>query len=218
MVEPSQAENAIARIAQADRALAEAVDIADAVALVQHGKILKGWAEAVNAGKDHERTAGVFVLRAMRNAGERIPEAQARGDLASIGQYSRDMNDDHISTLSDIGISGHESSEWQKLAKKYPTDASLREAMDGVERPSLAGALGRDPTPEELAQAATSGAQVEARLWMLPFYRVETGLEETLVWARNEDFSTRPTEHIAELRERLDSVQQSINELKEILA
>ena len=112
------AEMAIARLAQADRALAEAIEVADAVKLVGTAKALREWASAVHAGKDHERQAAVFVLRAVRNAGERLAEAQASGRLASQGTGRPvSVADDDTSTpatLAEIGVTRDESSEWKR--------------------------------------------------------------------------------------------------------
>lgn len=139
-VVPDAAETAIARLAQADRALAEAIDATDAVTLVATAKALSEWATAVKAGRDHERQAAVFVLRAMRNAGERIRDAQARGEIAMPGQR-RNVGGDDISpaTLPEIGVTRDESSEWKRLAAQYPTDEALAEAAEALPTPSLAG-------------------------------------------------------------------------------
>lgn len=139
-----EAEVAVARLAQADRALTEAIEVADAVGLVATGKALKEWATAVHAGKDHERQAAVFVLRAMRNAGERIAEGQERGDVATPGlpPSQRDVAADDIpSTLADLGVTRDESSNWQRLAREYPTDDDLKDAAEAIDRPSLSAVL-----------------------------------------------------------------------------
>lgn len=137
------AEMAIAQLAQADRALSEAIRAADAVNLVHTAKALNEWASAVRAGRDHEKRAAVFVLRAVRNAGERIEQAQERGEVARPGlpPSQRDISDGDIpATLADIGVTPNESSEWKRLAEEYPTDEALVEAAETMERPSLAGA------------------------------------------------------------------------------
>lgn len=143
---PPSLDTAIARLSAADRALAEAIEVADAVKLVASGKALREWVRAVPAGKEHARQADVFVLRAMRNAGERLAAAQERGDLArpSDGPTLRDLVDDGDkipATLADLGVSRDESSDWQRLAASYPTDGALALAADEMERPSLAGVL-----------------------------------------------------------------------------
>lgn len=138
------AEVAVERLAQADRALAAAIDIADAAQLVATGKALREWASAVHAGKEHERQAAVFVLRAQRNAGERIAEAQARGEVARPGDAGRAKVagvDFGKAELAELGVTRDESSDWQRLADAYPTDADLKEAAEQMPRPSLAGAL-----------------------------------------------------------------------------
>lgn len=133
-------EMAVERLAQADRALAEAIEVADAVELVATGKALREWATAVHAGEEHQRQSSVFVLRAMRNAGQRIAEAQERGEVASPGDRAN-VSDADISTLADLGVTRNESSEWQRLAATYPSDIALKEAAEGMERPTVAGAL-----------------------------------------------------------------------------
>ena len=164
---PDAAETAIARLAQADRALAEAIDAAGAVTLVATAKALNEWASAVKAGRDHERQAAVFVLRAIRNAGERIAEAQARGDLATQARHPGSVAADDTAppaTLAEIGVTRDESSEWKRLAAQYPTDEALTEAAEALPTPSLAGALRIAPmlssdtdewyTPEHVVTAA----------------------------------------------------------------
>lgn len=169
------AETAIARLAQADRALAEAIEVADAVHLVGTAKALREWATAVHAGKDHERQAAVFVLRAVRNAGERIAEAQARGEVATQGAGYRptganagdgvaDADTIPPATLAEIGVTRDESSEWKRLAAQYPTDDALAEAAEALPSPSLSGALRLAPlmssesgewyTPQAIIDAA----------------------------------------------------------------
>lgn len=162
-------ETAIARLAQADRALAEAIEVADAVGLVQSAKMLDSWASAVHAGKDHERQAAVFVLRAIRNAGERIAAAQARGDVATQARHPGSVVDGDTAspaTLAEIGVTRDESSDWKRLAEQYPTDDELRAAAESMERPSLAGALRLAPmmssetdewyTPHHVVDAAVA--------------------------------------------------------------
>lgn len=138
---PADAETAIARLAQADRALAEAIEVADAVSLVGTAKALAEWASAVKAGKDHERQSAVFVLRAIRNAGERIAQAQARGEVAMPGHPNVGNGDISPATLAEIGVTRDESSEWKRLAAQYPTDEALAEAAEALPTPSLAGAF-----------------------------------------------------------------------------
>lgn len=130
---------AVARLAQADRALAEAIEVADAVKVVRGGKGLREWMAAVGAGREHERQASVFVLRAMRNAGERLSEAQ----LHPGGRPSENPSEatTGLPTLADLGVSRDESSDWQRLAEAYPTDDALQAATEGMDHPSLAGAL-----------------------------------------------------------------------------
>jgi len=167
--EPDPAETAIARLAQADRALAEAIEVADAVKLVGTAKALREWASAVHAGKDHERQAAVFVLRAVRNAGERLAAAQERGDLATRGEGRANVAHADISgpaTLAEIGVTRDESSEWKRLAALYPTDEALGEAAKAMPAPSLSGALRLAPlmssdsdewwTPRHVVEAASA--------------------------------------------------------------
>lgn len=138
------ATTALVRLAEADRALALAVDLASAVPLVRQARMLKEWAQAVDAGRDHQKQASVFVLRAMRNAGERLAEAQARGEVARPqdgGAFAGLVSDgDKPATLADLGVSRNESSDWQRLAETY-TDPELVEVAAEMDRPSLAGAL-----------------------------------------------------------------------------
>ena len=143
--EGDPATTALVRLAEADRALALAVDLASAVPLVRQAKLLTEWAKAVDAGRDHQKQASVFVLRAMRNAGERLAEAQARGEVARPGASvaglpNIDGSDIRGMTLAELGVKPDESSDWQRLAEAY-TDPELVEVAEEMERPSLAGAL-----------------------------------------------------------------------------
>lgn len=138
----------LAQLARADTALAEAITATDAVRLVATAKALDEWAKAVRAGEDHERQAAVFVLRAKRNAGQRIAEAQAKGEVARPGepvsQMSRTTTSDVPSTLAEIGVTRDQSSEWKKLAAEWSDDA-LTAAAGEMQRPSLAGIQQRSP-------------------------------------------------------------------------
>jgi len=139
---------AVARLAQADRAIAEAITATDAVRLVANAAALAEWARAVKAGEEHERQAAVFVLRAKRNAGQRIAEAQARGEVATrqTGRPVSVGNDDTSppATLAEIGVTRDESSEWKRLAAEW-SDEALTAAAEEMERPSLAGIQARAP-------------------------------------------------------------------------
>lgn len=161
---------AIERIAMADRAIAEAITATEAVRLVATAAALKEWARAVDAGQEHERQAAVFVLRAKRNAGARIAEAQARGEVARPGeplsQMSRTTTSDLPATLSDIGVTRDQSSEWKRLAAEW-SDEELTAAAGEMERPSLAGIQQRAPgmftsdtpewyTPKRIVEAVVS--------------------------------------------------------------
>lgn len=157
----SNAETTIALLAQADRAIAEATNVADAVRLAHDGKAMREWASAVHAGQDTERTVGVFVLRAMRNAGQRIAEAQERGEVARPADGVRFSalvaDDDKLpATLMDIGVTRDESSDWKRLAQNF-TDDEVRDLAGQMRRPSLAALMTSDSpewyTPPEVVEA-----------------------------------------------------------------
>lgn len=136
----------LSQLARADVALAEAITATDAVRLVATAKALDEWARAVRAGEDHERQAAVFVLRAKRNAGQRIAEAQAKGEVATPG-YQRNIATPDIpppARLADIGVTPDQSSEWKKLASEW-TDDALTAAAGEMQRPSMAGIQQRSP-------------------------------------------------------------------------
>lgn len=138
-------EVAVARLAQADRAIAEAITATEAVKLVATAKALDEWARAVRAGQDHERQAAVFVLRAKRHAGVRIEEGQARGEIAKPGERPNVIDADiSKATLEDLGVSRNEASQWKALARDW-TDEALTAAASEMERPSLAGIQARAP-------------------------------------------------------------------------
>lgn len=135
-------------IGRADRAIAEAIEVADAVRLVATARALDEWARAVRAGEEHQRKASVFVLRAKRNAGQRLAEAQAAGEVATPGgdRQSIVAKTDNASpaTLAEIGVTRDQSSEWKRLAEEW-TDEALTAAAEEMERPSLAGIQARSP-------------------------------------------------------------------------
>lgn len=138
-------------IDRADRAIAEAIEVADAVRLVATARALDEWARAVRAGEEHQRKAAVYVLRAKRNAGQRLAEAQAKGEVATQargggGNLSGVVDGDTTppATLADIGVTRDQSSEWKRLASEW-TDEALTAAAEEMERPSLAGIQARSP-------------------------------------------------------------------------
>lgn len=143
-------QSPLALLSQADRAIAEAIAVADAAGLVRQAKLAEEWVRAERAGRETERQAAVFVLRAKRNAGERIAEAQSRGEVASPGTFGRNHaqtsegTTSEPATLTDIGVSRDESSEWKRLASEWSDDA-LTAAAAEMERPSLAGIQSRSP-------------------------------------------------------------------------
>lgn len=138
----------LAQLARADSALAEAITATSAVRLVATAKALDEWARAVRAGEDHQRQAAVFVLRAKRNAGQRLAEAQAKGEVATrdTGRPVSVGADDTSApaTLDEIGVTRDESSEWKRLASEW-SDEALTAAATEMERPSLAGIQQRSP-------------------------------------------------------------------------
>lgn len=140
--QPTGSAAALVRLARADAALAEAITATDAVRLVADAHALSEWARAAHAGEEHERQAAIFVLRAKRNAGQRIAEAQARGEVLRKGE--RLVSDGDKTALPEIGVTRNESSEWKKLAAEW-TDDALTAAAEEMERPSLAGIQQRSP-------------------------------------------------------------------------
>lgn len=147
----SRSQSPLALLSQADRAIAEAIAVADAATLVKRAKVAEEWVKAERAGRETERQAAIFVLRAKRNAGQRIAEAQARGEVATPGDYGRNHTQmsspetsEQPATLSEIGVTRNESSEWKTLAAEW-SDEALTAAADEMERPSLAGIKSRAP-------------------------------------------------------------------------
>ena len=136
----------LAQLARADMALAEAITATDAVRLVATAKALDEWARAVRAGEDHERQAAVFVLRAKRNAGQRIAEAQERGEVATQAHHPGSITEGETAptTLPELGVTHNESSEWKRLASEW-SDEALTAAAGEMQRPSLAGIQQRAP-------------------------------------------------------------------------
>lgn len=138
----------LAQIARADAAIAEAITVTDAIELVQTTKALDEWARAVRGVEDHQHHTGVLLIRAKRNAGQRIAEAQERGEVARpgepISQMSRTMTSELPATLAELGVSRNESSEWKRLASEW-TDEAIKAAAEEMQRPSLAGIQQRSP-------------------------------------------------------------------------
>lgn len=140
------AASPLALLTTADRAIAEAIAVADAASLVKAAKVAEEWVRAERAGREVERQAAVFVLRAKRNAGLRLAEARERGELASQGR-PENVTDGNVlppATLAELGVTRRESSEWQALAAEW-SDEALTAAAEEMERPSLAGIQSRSP-------------------------------------------------------------------------
>lgn len=142
----SKAASPLALLTTADRAIAEAIQVADAASLVKAAKVAEEWVRAERAGRDVERQAAVFVLRAKRNAGQRITEAFDRGELRGEGRPKTVGGDDSLppATLAELGVTRDESSEWKRLASEW-SDEALTAAAEEMERPSLAGIQARAP-------------------------------------------------------------------------
>lgn len=137
---------ALLQLDTADRALALATDAISAVQLVSRARQAEIEVRAVKAGEETQRKAAVFVLRAKRNAGARIAEAQERGEVAGQGRPENLTADEVFppATLADIGVTHNQSSEWKQLAEEW-TDEALTAAAEEMDRPSLAGIQQRAP-------------------------------------------------------------------------
>ncbi len=139
-------EAALVQLSRADQALAAATSVLDALQLVKTAKAVETWVRAEREGAEHARMASVFVLRAKRNAGQRIGEAQGRGDLSTQARHPGSVGADDTApaTLPELGVSRDESSEWKRLASEW-SDDELTAAASEMERPSLAGIQQRAP-------------------------------------------------------------------------
>jgi hypothetical protein len=115
-------------LSNAARMLAEARSIVDFRNLRDFASSLRTWARARRLGVEAENEAAVFVLRAERGAGQELARMAASGERSGRGWPKGVPHDDDgrvpegpgtwdkAVRLTDLGISGQQASEWQRLA------------------------------------------------------------------------------------------------------
>jgi hypothetical protein len=111
-----------------------------------------------------ERQACEIRLRAERKAGQLLKQRKKNkggGDRRSDHRSKGATGD--ASTLSDLGISKDQSSQWQRLAEA-PED-KFEEALATSHMPSTAGILHRIEEPPAASPAVTPVSKDALRLW-----------------------------------------------------
>jgi phage N-6-adenine-methyltransferase len=105
------------------KALCERIDdVGDARDLADRARAAQVWAQRARLGSEQVNLAAIAKLWAERRAGELLAMSRENGERARSGKESDKP------TLSTLGISKDESSEWQKLASIPPETFS--EAID----------------------------------------------------------------------------------------
>lgn len=109
------------------RALAERIEtIGDAKSLADKARTLQVWAERARLGGDQVNLAAAAKLWAERRAGELLAATRETGERARSGKESQ------ATTLSDLGVTKHESSRWQQLAE-IPKDDFAQAVEEAAE-------------------------------------------------------------------------------------
>ena len=134
---------ALAFYSAAKTALAEAVRVDEVLNI--HDQT-EAWHTYARLAKDDQllRDAAEIRMRAERRAGELLIEMRERGERDPGG---RGRLESRLATLTDLGITKHQSSHWQELAKSTTAEferALIAASVDGPPtRASLTRELGR---------------------------------------------------------------------------
>lgn len=103
--------DALARLEEANRMLAEARDLPELRNIRDLSEAALAWARAHDLGMEAENNALTIRLTAERRIGELLIKARADGTRARSGKESHKM------TLADLSITKQQSSQWQALAE-----------------------------------------------------------------------------------------------------
>lgn len=124
-------------LGQAERALAEATSLEEIKVIRDKAEAARKYVESARLGLSMQNHAAEVKLRAERAAGELLAKMKlAGGDRRSNGA-ARQLR------LEDLGLTKHQSSHWQRIAK-VPIETFERfvqETLDGGEELTTAGVL-----------------------------------------------------------------------------
>lgn len=89
-----------------------------------HGllKVAEAYAKAEKLGMEAEAHAAELRLRAARKAGEALVEAKETGEYGPGGDRKSSYHDGKMIPMSDLGITNHQSSDWQAMANADEED------------------------------------------------------------------------------------------------
>jgi hypothetical protein len=150
------------------RAIAEALAVDEVKDIRDKARAIEMYARmAMN--KEAERQAIEIRLRAERKCGELIGEQL---DRTGRGRPDKVSNDP---TLSDVGISRDQSSDWQRLAR-IPAAEFEADLADRMWRPTTAGMLERQEAREREPIPQLRGDEDALWLWGVLYDFEERGL------------------------------------------
>ena len=141
-------DNALTKLDQATRMLAEVKTIDDAKKIVNLAEAARVYAREVELGLEAQNHAAEIKLRAQRRGGEILAKMDADGKRETRGgdRKSKSQDDTLIPpTLDDLGISKADSSRWQQIAQ-LPADqfeAVIAETM-GADKELTTAAMLRE--------------------------------------------------------------------------
>lgn len=106
-----------AQVNRARAALQTVESVEDAIRVADYAEAVRYAARQAKAGMEAENAAAEVRLRAERRAGELLAEMKANGSRDPGGRGPRVGSDDATQpTLSDLGVSKHQSSRFQQVA------------------------------------------------------------------------------------------------------
>lgn len=155
------------------RALAEQIgNLGDAKAFADRARALEIWAQRQRLGTEKINLAVAAQLWAKRREGELLREMREKGERAKHGRHSESRK----STLTDLGVTGKESSQAQALAD-IPADdfAAIIEKAVPEGRITQTEILRRHKRAEREKQAAEAEAALVADVAAIggPTWRIE---------------------------------------------
>lgn len=106
----------------AKRALMEARSIDELKDVRDKAEALRGYIKQRDESHELQNDVAEIKIRAERRIGELIKEKQASGELAKRGGDRKSNCSDSSLKLADLGISHHQSSDWQAVAEMPDED------------------------------------------------------------------------------------------------
>ncbi len=158
-------------------AIAECARVDEVKEIRNKAIALEAYAHQAKNFEAEEQLSGIR-MRAERRAGELLVEMAETGERAGGGRPEKKLCNDGtvISTLPDLGISPHQSADWQQLAKIPEPEFEKAVAEPGVkrthkllrERRSISAVAARKPSPKAVPirnryQASADTRVAEAR-------------------------------------------------------